>query len=59
MMTVRLTHDTIVRFEAGTVLEVSEKEASRLIAFGNAEIIAEKAVKAPVETAAKKTTKKK
>lgn len=59
MTTVRLTHDTIVRFEAGTVLEVSEKEASRLIAFGNAEPVEKKTVKAAAETAAKKTTKKK
>lgn len=59
MKTIRLKNDTIVRFCRGTVLEVSDEEASRLFAFGNAEMIAEKAVKAPVKTAAKKTTKKK
>lgn len=36
MIKVRLTHDTLVRFEAGTVLEVSPAEASRLLAFNNA-----------------------
>ena len=35
-MKVELKRDTIVRFSKGTVLEVSEEEASRLIAFGNA-----------------------
>lgn len=35
-MKVKLTNDTIVRFAKGTVLEVSEQEASRLIAFNNA-----------------------
>ena len=35
-MKVELKHDTIVRFSKGTILEVSEQEASRLIAFGNA-----------------------
>lgn len=62
MKTIRLKHDTSVRFGRGTVLEVSDAEASRLIAFGNAELIAEKAVKAPAETAEKpkkKTTRKK
>lgn len=56
-MKVELKHDTIVRFPKGTVLEVSEEEAHRLIAFGNA-VMVEKAVSAPTETAAKKTTKK-
>ena len=35
-MKIKLTNDTIVRFAKGTVLEVSEEEASRLIAFNNA-----------------------
>lgn len=35
-MTVELLHDTIVRFPKGAVVEVSEAEARRLIAFGNA-----------------------
>lgn len=56
-MKVELKHDTIVRFPKGTVLEVSEEEAHRLIAFGNA-VMVEKAVSGPTETAAKKTTKK-
>lgn len=35
-MKVKLTNDTVVRFVKGTVLEVSDQEASRLIAFNNA-----------------------
>lgn len=35
-MKIKLTHDTIVRFPAGSVLEVSEEEAKRLMAFSNA-----------------------
>lgn len=35
-MLVQLTHDTIVRFPAGAILEVSEEEAKRLMAFNNA-----------------------
>ena len=49
-MKVKLTNDTLVRFEKGHVLEVSEEEASRLIAFNNAEA---------VEEPKKKTAKKK
>ena len=52
-MIVKLTHDTIVRFEKDTVLEVSDKEASRLIAFGNAVEVEKKTAKTE-----KKTTKK-
>lgn len=40
-MKVRLTNDTIVRFEKGTVLEVSDQEALRLFAFHNAEPVVE------------------
>lgn len=40
-MKVKLTHDTIVRFEAGTILEVSPAEASRLLAFRNAVMVEE------------------
>lgn len=35
-MKIKLTHDTIVRFPAGAVLEVSDEEAKRLMAFNNA-----------------------
>ncbi len=35
-MKIRLTNDTIVRFKAGTVLEVEDSEGKRLIAFKNA-----------------------
>lgn len=52
-MLVKLTNDTVVRFAKGTVLEVSEQEASRLIAFNNAVEVKEK------KTTAKTTTKKK
>lgn len=51
MKKVILLNDTVVRFEKGTVLEVSDQEAARLIAFNNA---------AEVEEAVeKKETKKK
>lgn len=53
-MKVRLLHDTIVRFTKGSELEVSETEASRLVAFGNAELIEE-----PEQKPAKKVTKAK
>lgn len=51
-MKVKLLHDTTVRFAKGTVLEVSEQEASRLIAFNNA-------VKAEAKTAEAKPARKK
>ncbi len=35
-MKVKLTNDTFVRFAKGSVLEVSNEEASRLIALNNA-----------------------
>lgn len=49
-MRVELLHDTVVRFPKGAVLEVSEAEAKRLIAFGNAK---------KAEAKAEKKTKKK
>jgi hypothetical protein len=52
-MKVELLHDTTVRFEKGTVLEVSDQEASRLIAFNNAVKVEEK------KAEAKPTRKKK
>lgn len=36
MMKVELLHDTVVRFKKGDVIEVSEAEGKRLIAFTNA-----------------------
>lgn len=36
-MDIKLTQDTIVRYEAGTALVVSEEEGKRLIALGVAE----------------------
>lgn len=54
MMKVKLKRDTSVRFSAGTVLEVSDQEASRLVAFGNAELVEEK----PKEPETKRSTKK-
>jgi hypothetical protein len=53
-MRVKLTRDTAVRFAKDTVLEVSEKEASRLIAFNNAVEVKADAEAKP----AKKKTKK-
>lgn len=46
-MKVKLTNDTIVRFAKDTVLEVSDKEASRLIAFNNAVKVEEKKAAKP------------
>ena len=48
-MKVRLTNDTIVRFAKGTVLEVSDQEASRLFAFNNAVKVEEKAEAKPAK----------
>lgn len=36
-MLVKLLHDTIVRLKEGTVIELPEEEAKRLMAFGNAQ----------------------
>jgi hypothetical protein len=41
-MKIRLLHDAAVRFPAGTVLDVPEGEARKLIAFNNAEEAKEK-----------------
>lgn len=54
-MKIQLTHDTAVRFAKGTVLEVSNEEASRLIAFNNAVEVKAKAEKAEAKPAKKKT----
>jgi len=51
-MKIELLHDTAVRFAKGTVLEVSDAEASRLIAFNNA-------VRVEDKTEAKTAKKKK
>lgn len=48
-MKVKLTNDTIVRFAKDTVLEVSEEEASRLIAFNNAVKVEKKAEAKPAK----------
>lgn len=50
-MKVRLIQSTAVRYEEGTVVDVTEQEAKRLIAFNLATVEAEK-------PKAKKTTKK-
>lgn len=51
-MKVKLINDTVVRFAKDTVLEVSDQEASRLIAFNNAVMVDTKKAEA-------KPTKKK
>ena len=51
-MKIKLTNDVAVRFAKGTVLEVSDAEASRLIAFNNAVKVEEK--KAAAKPAKKK-----
>ena len=48
-MLVKLTKDAVVRFEKGTKLEVSEKEASRLFAFKLAEKVKKKAESKPAK----------
>ena len=48
-MKVKLIRDTSVRFAKDTVLEVSEKEASRLLVFNNAVIVEEKAEAKPAK----------
>ena len=57
MQKVKITRDTVVRFEAGAVLEVSDVEGARLIAFKCAEPVVEpKAeVEAPKPAKKKKT----
>ena len=55
-MKVKLTHDTAVRFAQGTVLEVSDQEASRLIAFNNAVEVKDK--KSAAKPAKKEVTKR-
>lgn len=35
-MIVKLLHDTIVRMKAGTILDLPDEEAKRLISFNNA-----------------------
>lgn len=54
-MKVELKRDTIVRFAKGTVLEVSDVEASRLIALGNAAKVEENSAE---EKTVKRSTKK-
>lgn len=41
-MKVKLTREAAIRFAKGTILEVSEEEASRLVAFNLAEVVKEK-----------------
>lgn len=52
-MKIKLTHDTSVRFSAGTVLEVEEAEAKRLMAFNNAIKVNEEEPKKKMKKAAK------
>ena len=48
-MKVKLTNDTFVRFAKDTVLEVSDSEASRLIAFNIAVEVKAKAEAKPAK----------
>lgn len=45
MTKVEILRDTVVRMSKGAVVEVSDEEAKRLAAFGNAKIVTEKAAK--------------
>lgn len=40
-MKIKLLRDTVVRFQSGTVIEVSDAEAKRLISLRNAEPVKE------------------
>lgn len=51
-MKVKILRDTVIRMDKGAIVEVSDAEAKRLAAFGNAEPAAE-------EKAAKPAAKKK
>lgn len=51
MITVKLLCDTRVNLETGRVIEVSEREAEKLIAFGQAE---KTEIKKPAKRASKK-----
>lgn len=55
-MKIELLHDTVVRFPAGAVLDVSEHEARRLLALNNAVIVTDKQ---PAKKPAPKTRKPK
>lgn len=52
MIDIILKREAIVRFPAGTVLNVSDEEARRQVALGNAEIAPKK--RAPAKRPAKK-----
>lgn len=52
MIDIILKRETIVRFPAGSVLNVSDEEARRQLALGNAEIVPKK--KAPAKKPVKK-----
>ncbi len=54
MQKVKITRDTVVRFEAGAVLEVSDREAARLLAFKCAEPVVEPKAEAEAPKPAKK-----
>lgn len=53
-MKVKLLHDTVVRFPKDTIVEVSEEEAKRLIAFNNAAKVEEPKAKKPTTKRAAK-----
>lgn len=40
-MKVKITHDTLVRFPMGAILDLPEEEAKRLMSLGNAETVVE------------------
>ena len=45
MTKVEILRDTVVKVAKGAVIEVSDEEAKRLAAFGNAKAVAEKPAK--------------
>lgn len=53
-MRVKILRDTLVRMEKDVFVEVSDVEAKRLAAFGNAEIVVEEKAPKPVKASAKK-----
>lgn len=49
-MKIELLHDTVVRFPAGAVLDVSDAEARRQLALNNAVIVTDKPEKPAPKT---------
>lgn len=51
MATVKILRDCVIKAAKGAVFEVSDEEAKRLIAYGNAETVTEKKPKKKAQKA--------